>query len=168
MIMGTAMPAFAVDDNPPAAAADTLTVSKVLEKDASDYVPNEKWERCTPDAERLCQLYRWGVDNARYGIELFASSAPAHDGTAPDGKLVQIKATQRDSVGISAKPDFLIVLRIDKRGGIDEVYNGPGEPVWSLFANRKRPKNGQHQVSLARLKKLNEEVPLEKRIPNLF
>ena len=104
----------------------------------------------------------------RYGIELFASSAPAHDGTAPDGKLVQIKATQRDSVGISAKPDFLIVLRIDKRGGIDEVYNGPGEPVWSLFANRKRPKNGQHQVSLARLKKLNEEVPLEKRIPNLF
>ena len=71
MIMGTAMPAFAVDDNPPAAAADTLTVSKVLEKDASDYVPNEKWERCTPDAERLCQLYRWGVDNARYGIELF-------------------------------------------------------------------------------------------------
>ena len=104
----------------------------------------------------------------RYGIELFASSAPAHDGTAPDGRLVQIKATQRDSVGISAKPDFLIVLRIDKRGGIDEVYNGPGEPVWSLFANRKRPKNGQHQVSLARLKKLNEEVPLEKRIPNLF
>lgn len=104
----------------------------------------------------------------RYGIELFASSAPAHDGTAPDGRLVQIKATQRDSVGISAKPDFLIVLRIDKRGGIDEVYNGPGEPVWSLFANRKHPKNGQHQVSLARLKKLNEEVPLEKRIPNLF
>ena len=104
----------------------------------------------------------------RYGIKLLTSSAPTHDGTAPDGRLVQIKATQRDSVGISAKPDFLIVLRIDKRGGIDEVYNGPGEPVWSLFANRKRPKNGQHQVSLARLKKLNEEVPLEKRIPNLF
>lgn len=44
MIMGTAMPAFAVDDNPPAAAADTLTVSKVLEKDASDYVPNETYQ----------------------------------------------------------------------------------------------------------------------------
>lgn len=103
----------------------------------------------------------------RYGIKLFASSAPAHDGTAPDGKLVQIKATQRDSVGISAEPDFLIVLRIDERGGIDEVYNGPGEPVWSLFANRKRPKNGQYQVSLARLIKLNEVVPLEMRVPNL-
>ena len=47
----------------------------------SDYVPNEKWEKCTPDAERLCQLYRWGVDNARYGIELFYDlmSCAAHE-----------------------------------------------------------------------------------------
>lgn len=102
----------------------------------------------------------------RYGIKLFASSAPTHDGIASDGKLVQIKATQRNSVALNDNPDYLIVLRIDERGGIDEVYNGPGKPVWDLFANRKRPKNGQYQVSVARLKRLNETIPCEERIPS--
>ena len=72
----------------------------------------------------------------RYGIKLFESSMPTHDGTAPDGKLVQIKATQRDSVGISEEPEFLIVLKINEHGDIHEVYNGPGKPVWDLFANQ--------------------------------
>ena len=103
----------------------------------------------------------------RYGIELFRADWKAHDGKAPDGRLVQIKATQRSSVGISEKPDFLIVLRIDKHGDIAEVYNGPGTPVWDLFENRRRPKNGQYQVSLARLRKLNESVSPENRIPSL-
>ncbi len=102
----------------------------------------------------------------RYGIELFPASSKAHDGTAPDGRLVQIKATQRTSVGINEKPDFLIVLSINEKGELDEVYNGPGEPVWSLFENKKRPKNGQYQISLAKLRKLNEEVSNEDRIPS--
>lgn len=102
----------------------------------------------------------------RYGIKLLTSSAPTHDGTAPDGRLVQIKATQRNSISLNDNPDFLIVLRIDERGGIDEIYNGPGKPVWDLFANRKRPKNGQYQVSVARLKRINETIPCEERIPS--
>ena len=52
----------------------------------------------------------------RYGIKLLTSSAPTHDGTAPDGRLVQIKATQRNSIALNDNPDFLIVLRIDERG----------------------------------------------------
>ena len=103
----------------------------------------------------------------RYGLELFRADQKAHDGMAPDGRLVQVKATQRESVGISEKPDFLIVLKIDEQGGISEVYNGPGDTVWELFANRKRPKNGQYQISLARLRQLNEKVPSEKKISNL-
>ena len=104
----------------------------------------------------------------RYGIDLFRADWKAHDGKAPDDRLVQIKATQRSSVGISEKPDFLIVLRIDEHGDIAEVYNGPGKPVWDLFKNRKRPKNGQYQVSLARLSKLNEAVVAEDRIPSIL
>lgn len=103
----------------------------------------------------------------RYGLELFRSDWKAHDGKAPNGRLVQIKATQRESVGISSEPDYLIVLKIDEEGGINEVYNGPGKPVWDLFADRKRPKNGQYQISLARLRKLNGEVASEERIPSL-
>jgi len=104
----------------------------------------------------------------RYGLELFRADWKAHDGKAPDGRLVQVKATQCKSVGISEEPDFLIVLSIDELGHIEEIYNGPGKPVWDLFAKRKRPKNGQYQISLSRLRKLNEEVSAEKRIPRLL
>ena len=103
----------------------------------------------------------------RYGISLFTAGCETHDGKAPDGRLVQIKATQRRSVGISEKPDYLLVFSIDDEGRLSEVYNGPGKPVWQLFAGKKRPKTGQYQVSLSRLKALNEGVLPEDRIPTL-
>ena len=103
----------------------------------------------------------------RYGVDLFKSSAPIHDGTNPDGRFVQVKTTQRNSVALSERPDYLIVLKIDENGDIKEVYNGPGAPVWNLFEKRKKPKTGQYQVSLARLSKLNEEVSPEERIRDL-
>ena len=100
----------------------------------------------------------------RYGISLFTAGCETHDGKAPDGRLVQIKATQRRSVGIYEEPDFLLVLGIDSEGRLTEVYNGPGKPVWQLFSGKKRPKTGQYQVSLSRLRKLNEDVLTEDRI----
>lgn len=69
----------------------------------------------------------------RYGISLFTAGCETHDGKAPDGRLVQIKATQRRSVGISEKPDYLLVFSIDDEGRLSEVYNGSGLPVWQLF-----------------------------------
>ena len=103
----------------------------------------------------------------RYGIDLFISSTPRHDGMALDGRLVQVKATQRNSVALNENPDYLIVLKIDGDGEISEVYNGPGQPVWDPFENRARPKNGQYQVSLAKLKALNKPVDEKDRIPTL-
>lgn len=103
----------------------------------------------------------------RYGISLFTAGCETHDGKAPDGRLVQIKATQRRSVGIYEEPDYLLVLSIDREGRLSEVYNGPGKPVWQLFAGKKRPKTGQYQVSLSRLRALNEGVLPEDRILTL-
>ena len=103
----------------------------------------------------------------RYGISLFAAGHKTHDGTAPDGRLVQIKATQRRSVGISGEPDYLLVFSIDNESRIKEVYNGPGHPVWRLVAHKKLPKTGQYQVSLARLKELDQGVRPEDRIARL-
>ena len=103
----------------------------------------------------------------RYGISLFTAGCETHDGKAPDGRLVQIKATQRRSVGISEKPDYLLVFSIDDEGRLSEVYNGSGLPVWQLFSGKKRPKNGQYQVSLTRLRELNERMSSRDRIPVL-
>lgn len=103
----------------------------------------------------------------RYGISLFTASCETHDGIAPDGRLVQIRATQRRAIGISREPDNLLVLSIDEKGRLEEVYNGPGKPVWQLISNRKRPKTGQCQVSLARLRLLNAVVSPEDRIEDI-
>lgn len=98
-----------------------------------------------------------------YGIELFTASAPVHDGKAPDGRLVQIKATQVDSVGISECPDYLIVLKIFRNGTFEEVYNGPGVPAWD--ATGKLQKTSQRHVSLSRLRALDGLVAEGERIP---
>lgn len=100
-----------------------------------------------------------------YGLTLYEASHPTHDAWVtrdPEPKRqVQIKATQRDRVALSGRPDYLIVLRISQEGEFEEVYNGPGEPTWKRGEDNGR----QYQVSLSRLRKLNAQVADEDRIP---
>ena len=101
-----------------------------------------------------------------YGIRLLRASAKVHDGEV-DGREVQIKATQRDSIAISSKPDYLLVLQITKEGVGQEIFNGPGQPVWDLVKDKRLPKNGQHQVSLSRLKGLMQSVSDDQKIARI-
>lgn len=117
--------------------------------------------RFTPDGHMVGSLGE-AIASERYGLTLFKPSHPVHDGFAPDGKLVQVKATQSNKIGINEKPDYLIVLHMDKDGEFVEVYNGPGEPVWN--AAGKALKTGQRPISLTKLRKLNEAVEPDERI----
>lgn len=109
----------------------------------------------------------------RYGIHLYGASRETHDGYWPDTedsakrKQVQIKVTQRDSVAISDCPEHLIALRLGEDGAFVEVYNGPGDRVWDAIdaEHRKRPKNGQFQVSLHKLRQIAETVGAASQIP---
>lgn len=98
-----------------------------------------------------------------YGFELFEASHPVHDARTQDGKLVQIKATQGDRIAIGERPECLIVLKINRDGGFEEVYNGPGDIAWSLVG--KRQKNGQCYVSLAKLSAAMAEVSERDSLP---
>lgn len=98
-----------------------------------------------------------------YGLELFEASHPVHDARTQDGKLVQIKATQGDRIAISECPEHLVVLKIDRDGGFEEVYNGPGDIAWELVG--KRQKTGQCHVSLAKLRAAMAEIPERDRLP---
>ncbi|MDD2803998.1 MAG: hypothetical protein PHV33_00455 [Elusimicrobiales bacterium] len=60
-----------------------------------------------------------------YGIELYPPSHKGHDGKW-NGRKVQIKATQRDSVDLKGETELLLVLKINPDGSFDEIYNG----VW--------------------------------------
>ena len=99
-----------------------------------------------------------------YNVQLSSASAECHDGTC-DGLQVQVKATQGDRVGISSKPDYLLVLRLSRDGTFVEEYNGPGAAVWELVEHKPLPKNGQYQVSLSTLRRLMLRVPPHERLP---
>ena len=102
----------------------------------------------------------------RYGIELAKSSSERHDGTTTDERKrdVQIKVTQRRSIGLSSEPAYLLVLKIDENGSFKEVFNGPGNIVWELVKNKRPPKNGQYQISLSKLRTLNDNIAPDDRI----
>jgi len=91
-----------------------------------------------------------------YDLELMPASVVAHDATTRDGRHVQIKATQVDRVALRADCDWLLVLTLDAQGGFDEIYNGPGAPVWA--AAGRMQSNGQRSISLSKLRALNSAV----------
>jgi hypothetical protein len=101
----------------------------------------------------------------QYDIDLSRASIVAHDGTTRDGKQVQIKATQGDRVGLRSNPDYLLVLQLKSNGTTEEIYNGPGQPVWDNAG--KLQKNGQRPISVAKLRKLFEGISLEARLPRM-
>ena len=99
----------------------------------------------------------------RYGLELLTASHKTHDAVAADGRMVQIKLTQRSSVGLSSCPEYLLVHKLHPDGRHEEVYNGPGEPVWAWCGPRMQ-KNGQGQVSLSRLRGMMAGVGYGERL----
>ena len=87
-----------------------------------------------------------------YGLSLLPNSTKTHDAVSKDGKNVQIKATQVQGVSISSEPDYVIVIKLYSAGSWEEIYNGPGKPVWNNAG--KMQKNGQRPISLSKLKNL--------------
>lgn len=99
----------------------------------------------------------------RYDLSLLPASSETHDGSAADGRLVEVKTTQGDTVALRAEPQHLIVLHLSREGHATEVFNGPGSLVWSSCG--KIQKNGQRPVSLPKLRKLMSQVPSGHRLP---
>lgn len=112
----------------------------------------------TPDGHMVGSLGECLVADA-YGLTLLTASNKGYDALTQDGKKVEIKATQKDSVAFRSKPEHTIVIKILGDGTFEEIYNGSGQRVWDLFANKNLPSNGQFQVSINKLKQLNQLVP---------
>ncbi len=111
--------------------------------------------RFTPDGHLVGSIGEVLVAHA-YDLELLPSSYEGHDAKAKDGRLVQIKATQVRSIGISSQPIHLLVIQIQRDGSFDEIYNGPGEIAWNASGNMQ--KNGQRPITLYRLKNLMKDI----------
>ena len=94
-----------------------------------------------------------------YGIDLCKASQKTYDGIV-DGKEVQIKITQRNSIVVHDEPKYLIALYLKKDGCFYEIYNGPGVKACNLGS--KRDSYGNTHISVNRLIKLNTSGEIKK------
>ena len=115
----------------------------------------------TPDGHMIGSIGE-ALAASYYNLELFPASEETHDAKAPDGRLVQIKATQINRVALSSETEWLLVLKIHKDGTFSEEYNGPGKLAWEHCG--KLQKNGQRPISLAKLRELQSAIPQSDRL----
>ena len=120
----------------------------------------------TPDGHMVGSLGECLVADA-YGLELLTASNKGFDAVSPSGLEVEIKATQSRSVAFRSQPAHAIVIRILNDGSFEEVFNGPGRIVWEQFSGKRRPSNGQFQISIRRLSQLNQAVAESDRLPDI-
>lgn len=119
----------------------------------------------TPDGHMVGSIGE-AVVGHHYGVSLCPASNKGCDGTAVDGRRVEIKATQGKSFALRPDcPDHLIAVVLHKEGTFTEIYNGPAGPVWDLVKDRKPTKNGQHRVSVTQLERLQMTVSAERMLP---
>ena len=102
-----------------------------------------------------------------YGLELTTASTTGVD-AVKDGRQIEIKATQRNRVALRSEPEHLLVLKLDRKGSWQEIYNGPGNLVWAELKDKPRPSNGQYQISLNRLNVLMMDVSKRDKLPILI
>ena len=100
-----------------------------------------------------------------YDIELFDVLRKGHDGQTPDGRLVQVKATFKDSLTFKSLPDYYLGLKLHKDGRFEEIYNGPGKVIYEKY--RHRSGIGKELLSFpnADLRQLSASIPGNDRIP---
>ena len=101
-----------------------------------------------------------------YDLELYEGLEKHHDGETPDGRKVQIKTTMKNSLTFPVDhiPCYYIGIKIHTNGTFSEIFNGPGAVAWEAVKNRKPTKTNLHSITLAALKKLNENVQEQDRI----
>lgn len=117
----------------------------------------------TPDGHMVGSIGECLVADA-YDLELMTASNKGYDALTKSGTQVEIKATQSKAASFRSEPEHTIVIKILPSGEFEEIYNGPGNIVWEQFKDRKLPSNGQYQISLNKLKSLNQQVYESMRI----
>lgn len=105
------------------------------------------------------------VASEDYGLEILESGLSDHDARAADGRLVQIKSTQVNSVALKSEPHHLVVLAFGPSCQVEEVFNGPGGEVWRACGSPS--KAGQKKIGLAKLRGMNRGVSDDERIPKI-
>lgn len=98
-----------------------------------------------------------------YDLELLEGQQPTYDAKSKD-RLIQIKTTMKNSLTFGDVPDYYLGLRVDRDGGVEEIFNGPGPIIWESIKHRKRPRNFLYSITLPTLRNLNKLIQEKDRI----
>lgn len=120
----------------------------------------------TPDGHMVGSIGECLVADA-YGLALMNASNKGYDAVSAFGQQVEIKATQSTSAAFRNQSEHTIVIKILPDGTFEEIFNGPGNLIWKQFDGKTLPTNGQHQISLNKLKELQKLVDGSLRIPRV-
>jgi hypothetical protein len=111
----------------------------------------------TPDGHLVGSIGEVVAAEARK-LKLYSASMPAHDAEDALGRQVQIKMTGGRSVAMYADCERLLVLRIASPEEAEVVYDGPGGEPWAQAG--RVGKNGQHVISLSRLRRIAADAAI--------
>lgn len=99
-----------------------------------------------------------------FGLERLPEGEKTHDMRAPDGRLVQVKATQKGpnwkGVGLGlTKQSFehLIVIEFDTDGSYEVLYNGPGNIIDEAREHKSSPSLSRKQLRDCQLKVIESQ-----------
>ena len=93
-----------------------------------------------------------------YELVLYKSQTATHDGETPEGRKVQVKATFKHKLTMTAVPEYYLGLQLHQDGTYREVFNGPGTLIAEQFAKRKGIGTKQLSFPVAVLEQLSKAV----------
>jgi hypothetical protein len=123
-------------------------------------------KRFTLDGRLVGDIGEVLVEEA-YDLKLFENLKRHHDAQCGDGRLVQIKATMKNTLTFPADhvPDYYLGVQVRADGTFVEVFNGPGAIACEAVKGRSSPKNNLHSVSISALVRLQGKVTAKDRVP---
>ena len=99
-----------------------------------------------------------------YELVLPDKQLPTHDAVSFNGRLVQIKATFKDSIELRFSPDYLLVFKLYTSGEYEEIYNGPGKYLQEKVGHRLGFNEKQLTISIGTLKEIQPIVSVSEKI----
>lgn len=99
-----------------------------------------------------------------YDVRLYDVQTPDHDGETSDGRKVQVKATFKDRLSITAVPELYLGLQLFEDGTHTEVFNGPGAVIAAKFSHRVGFGGKQLSFPVSALAELSVNVPDSQRV----
>ena len=99
-----------------------------------------------------------------YDVDLYDKLVEGYDGETSDGRMVQIKATFKNSLTFKKTPEYYIGIKINQDGTYKEIYNGPGKIIEDRYKHRKG--FGRNLLSFPNriLCELSEQIPDNQKI----